>query len=72
MRDIKIGERRKKCRSGKYDTTIIEIKETYKLVNLIEYLEIDDINIKTIKENDKRLSNEHFNNSYKDESLYMF
>ena len=71
IRDIKIGKGRKKYTSVKYDTTIIEIKETDKLENLIEYLEIDYINIKTIKENDKQISDEHFNNLYKDESLYI-
>ena len=71
IREIKIGKGRKKYTSVKYDTTIIEVKETDKLENLIEYLEIDYINIKTIKENDKQLSDEHFNNLYKDESLYI-
>ena len=71
IRDIKIGKERKKYTSEKYDTTIIEIKKADKLENVIEYLEIDDINLKTIKEKDKQLSNEHFNNLYKDESLYI-
>ena len=71
IRDIKIGKERKKYTSEKYDTTIIEIKETDKLENVIEYLEIDDINLKYIREKDKQLSNEHFNNLYKDESLYI-
>ena len=69
--DIKMGKERKKYTSEKFDTTIIEIKETDKLENVIEYLEIDDINLKSIKQNDKQLSNEHFNNLYKDESLYI-
>ena len=71
IRDIKIGKERKRYTSEKYDTTIIEIKETDKLENVIEYLEIDDINLKTIKEDNKQLSDEHFNNLYKDESLYV-
>jgi len=69
--NFKIGKERKKYTSEKYDTTIIEIIETDKLENVIEYLEIDDINLKTIKENDKQLSNEYFNNLYKNESLYI-
>lgn len=38
--------------SESFDTTIIEIKEELDdLKNVIEYLELDDINFKYIKEN---------------------
>ena len=58
--------------SESFDTTIIEIKEELDdLKNVIEYLELDDINFKYIKENNKDFSNNHLNNLYKDESLYI-
>ena len=49
IKDFKIGNERKKYTSTKYDTTIIEIKESDELKNNIEYLEIDDANLQYIK-----------------------
>ena len=47
--------------SESFDTTIIEIKEELDdLKNVIEYLELDDINFKYIKENNKDFSNTEF------------
>ena len=71
IKDIKIGKERIIYTNEKYDITIIEIKECDDLKDTIEYLEIDDINLKTIKESYKQFSNEHFNNLYKNESLYV-
>ena len=70
IKDFKIGNERKKYTSTKYDTTIIEIKESDELNNNIEYLEIDDANLQYIKKRDKLPSNETLNNLYKNESLY--
>ena len=70
IKDFKIGNERKKYTSTKYDTTIIEIKESDELKNNIEYLEIDDANLQYIKKSDKPPSNETLNNLYKNESLY--
>jgi len=70
IKDIKLGKGRKKFTSEKYDTTIIEIAESDNLKDIIEYLLINDINLKYIKENNKPLSNETLNNIYKKESLY--
>ena len=72
IKNIKIDKERKTYTSEPFDTTIIEIKEELDdLKNVIEYLELDDINFKYIKENNKDFSNNHLNNLYKDESLYI-
>ena len=72
IKDIKIGKGRKTYTSEPLDTTIIEIKEELDdLKSLIEYIEIDDINLKYIKENNKDISDNHLNNLYKGESLYI-
>ena len=72
IKDIKIKKERKRYTSEKFDTTIIEIKEEMdSLEGIVEYLEVDDINIKCIKEYQKTFSDEHFNNLYKDDSLYV-
>ena len=72
IKDIKIKKERKRYTSEKFDTTIIEIKEEIdSLEDIVEYLEVDDINIKCIKEYQKAFSDEHFNNLYKDDSLYV-
>ena len=72
IKNIKIDKERKTYTSEPFDTTIIEIKEELDdLKNVIEYLELDDIKFKYIKENNKDFSNNHLNNLYKDESLYI-
>ena len=72
IKDIKIKKERKRYTSEKFDTTIIEIiEEMDSLEGIVEYLEVDDINIKCIKEYQKAFSDEHFNNLYKDDSLYV-
>jgi len=72
IKDIKIGKDRKTYTSESLDTTIIEIKEKLDdLKNVIDYIELDDINLKYIKENNKDFSSQHLNNLYKDESLYI-
>ena len=38
---------------------------------MIEYLEIDDDNLRAIKSENKQISEEHFNNLYRNESLYV-
>ena len=69
---IKIDKERKIYTNENYDTTIIEIREELdNLKGVIEYLEIDDIISKYIKEKGKNISNDHFNNIYKNESLYV-
>ena len=70
IKDIEIGKERKKYTSKEYDTTIIEIKESDKLKDIIEYLLIDDIILKYIKESEKPPSDETLNNLYKNSSLY--
>ena len=70
IKDINLGKGRKKYTSKIYDTTIIEIIESDKLKDIIEYLVIDDINLKYIKESNKSLPNESLNDLYKKESLY--
>ena len=70
IKAINIGKERMRYTSKKYDVTIIEIKESDELKDIVEYLEIDDINSKVIKEKYKLLSNDHLNNLYKNESLY--
>ena len=72
VKDIKIDKERKTYTFEKYDITIIEIREELdNLKGVIEYLEIDDIIYKYIKEKGKNISNDHFNNIYKNESLYV-
>ena len=70
IKNIKIGKERKKYTSEIYDTTIIEIKDSDELKDITEYLEIDDINLKYIKERNKQPLNETLNNLYKQCSLY--
>ena len=71
LKNIKIVKERKRYTSEKYDTTIIEIiEELDKIDDVIEYLEIDDANCKSITRNEL-LQNEHFNILYKNESLYI-
>ena len=54
IKNIKIDKEMKTYTSESFDTTIIEIKEELDdLKNVIEYLELDDINFKYIKENNK-------------------
>ena len=71
IKDIKIEKGRRKYTSEIYDTTIIEIKEKDYLDDMIEYLEIDDDNLKAIKSENKQFLEEHFNNLYRNESLYV-
>ena len=70
IKNITIGKERKKYTSEKYDTTIIEIKGSDELEDITEYLEIDDINLKYIKESNKPPLNETLNYLYKQCSLY--
>ena len=71
MKYIKIEKGRKKYTSEKYDTTIIEIKDTDDLEDVVEYLVIDESNLQSIKKGKIEIYNEHFNNIYKNESLYV-
>ena len=71
LKNIKMEKDRKRYTSEEYDTTIIEIKENDNFKDIIQYLEIDDINLKCIEEKNKQKSKEYFNNIYKDESLYV-
>ena len=71
LKSINIVKERKRFTSEKYDTTIIEIiEELDKIEDVVEYLEIDDANSKSITRNEL-LQNEHFNILYKNESLYI-
>ena len=71
IKDIEMDKERKRYTSEKYDTTIIEIKERDEFKDSIQFLEIDDINLKSIKEKLEQKSNEYFSNLYKNESLYV-
>ena len=69
IKELKLDDNRLRYTNEKFDLTIIEIKENEDKLN-VKYLELDDEIINYFKQK-KKESQDYFNNSYLNESIYL-
>ena len=69
IKELKLDDNRLRYTNEKFDLTIIEIKENVDKLN-VKYLELDDEIINYFKQK-KKESQDYFNNSYLNESIYL-